>query len=86
MRVDPIFAFNSSQQHNPHTTQKTGASSGKAGSGIIFKEYLSANLQQASTPAVTPQVENQMAGLLMGYFTALKISSRTESKLEDNAS
>ena len=86
MRVDSVFAINTHQQHNPHTTQHTTASTGKSASGTIFEEYLRANMQKISTPAVTHQMENQIVGLLQGYFTPLRITSKTEPKPESSAS
>jgi len=86
MRVDSVFAINTHQQHNPHTTQPTTASTGKTTSGTIFEEYLRANMQQISAPVVTRQAENQIAGLLQGYFTPLRITQKTEPKLESSAS
>jgi len=86
MRVDSIIAINANQQHNPHQTQYAGNSTGKATSGIIFEDFLRANLQQESAPAVSHQTENQIAGLLGGYFSQLRITYKTEPKLEDSAS
>ena len=86
MRVDSIIAINDSQQHTPHTTQYTAASTGKSASGIIFEEYLRANLQKTSAPVVTKQAEDQLAGLLGGYFSQLRITYKTEPKLENSAS
>jgi len=86
MRVDSIVAINANQQHNPHTVKYAGTSAGKTASGIIFEDFLRANLQQESAPVVTHQTENQIAGLLGGYFSQLRITYKTEPKLEDSVS
>jgi len=86
MRVDSIIAINAHQQPNQNTAQYTGTSAVKDGSGAAFKDYLKANIQQLSTPEITGTVENQVAGLLMGYYTQLKITQKTESKSDSNAS
>ena len=86
MRVDSVFAINDHQQHNPHTVKYAGASTGKTASGLVFEEYLKANIQQISTPEVTRQTESQIAGLLRGYFAPMRIAQKTEPKPEDNAS
>jgi len=86
MRVESILAINTHQQHNPRTTEYAGASTGKTSSGTAFEDYLRANLQQVSTPVVTRQTENQLAGLLMGYITQLKVTPREDPKTEINAS
>jgi len=86
MRVDSILAINANQQHNPHTAKYAGTSTGKSASGIIFEDFLRANLQQESAPVVTSQTENQLAGLLGGYFSQLRITYKTEPKTEENVS
>ena len=85
MRVDSVIAINDHQQHTPNT-QSISASPGKSASGLIFEEYLKANLQQISSPTVSPQAENHIAGLLRDYFIPLKIAQKTESKQESSAS
>jgi len=85
MRVDSIIAINAHQQPNQNTSQYAGTSPVKNASGKVFEDYLRANLQQLSTPTVTRQVENQAVGLLMGYYTQMKIQ-KTESEQESNAS
>ena len=86
MRVDSIIAINANQQHNPHPTHYAGNSTGKSASGIIFEDFLRANLQKESAPAVSHQTENQIAGLLGGYFSQLRITYKSEPKLEDSVS
>ena len=85
MRVDSIISINAHPQHKPHTQEYSGFSAGKTTSGLTFEELLKANLQQASTPVVSRQTENQLAGLLFGYYTPLKITHREEPKTESNA-
>ena len=86
MRVDSIVSINAHQQQNPRTTEYAGISNGKATSGITFEEYLKANIEKISTPAVTRNTENQLAGLLMGYFTPLKMTQRDDPKTEISVS
>ena len=85
MRVDSVIAINDHQQHTPNT-QSISASPGKSASGLIFEEYLKANLQQVSAPVVTRSTESQIAGLLRGYFTPLKINRENETNEENDAS
>jgi len=85
MRVDSIISINAHQKHNPHTAEYTGISTGKTISGIAFEEYLRANLQKNSTPEVSRQTENQLAGLLIGYFTPLRFTHKEDQKTETNA-
>ncbi|MCL2820797.1 MAG: hypothetical protein FWD38_08235 [Oscillospiraceae bacterium] len=86
MRVDSIISINAHQKHNPHTAEYTGISTGKPSSGIAFEEYLRANIQKISTPTVTRSTENQLAGLLMGYFVPLKAAQKDDPKPEGNVS
>jgi len=85
MRVDSIISINAHQKHNPHTVEYTGNTSGKTISGLAFEDYLRANLQQVSNTAVSRQTENQLAGLLIGYFTPLIFTQKEEPKAENNA-
>ena len=85
MRVDSIISINAHQQQNPHTIEYAGSSTGKSTSGKAFEEYLRANLQQVSTQAVPRQTENQLAGLLMGYFPPLRYTQKEEPKTNSNA-
>jgi len=84
MRVDSIISINAHQQQKPHTIEYAGNQTGKTTSGKVFEEYLRANMQQVSTQAVPRQTENQLAGLLMGYFTPLRIANK-EEKTNSNA-
>jgi len=86
MRVDSVISINAHQQHNPHTTEYAGVSAGKTVSGLSFEDYLKANLQQVNAPEVSRQTENQLAGLLIGYFTPLRFSQKEEAKAESNVS
>jgi len=86
MRVDQIIAINAHQQPNQKTDQNIKTTSVKSISGMTFEDYLRANLQQLSTPKITGQTENQVAGLIMGYYTQLKIAQKSESKPESSAS
>ena len=85
MRVDSIVSINAHQQNNPHAIEYAGASAGKTASGKAFEEYLKANMQQVSTQEVPRQAENQLAGLLMGYFAPLKITFKEEPKTNSSA-
>ena len=86
MRIESIIALNTHEQYRPQNTQNTEAARSKSASGSIFEEYLKANLQQINTPVVTRNTESQIAGLLRGYFTPLKINQKTEPKEENDAS
>jgi len=86
MRVDAIISITAHQQHKPHTTEHTGISSGKTASGLTFKDYLNANMEKNSVYAVTRNMENQLSGLLMGYFTPLRMTHKDEPKKESNVS
>jgi len=86
MQVESVHAINAPMQDNPHIPQVTENQTGKTDAGILFEEFLKANLQQTSKPAITSQTENHITGLLLGYFVHPKIASKSEQKLEDNAS
>ena len=86
MRVNSIIAINAHQQPNQNTAQYTGTSPVKNVSGMAFEDFLRANLQQLSTPKITGTAENQVAGLLMGYYTQLRIAQKTEPKPDSSAS
>jgi len=86
MRIETITAINTQKQHDPHSTQNITAATHKSTSGSIFAEYLKANLQQVSAPVIPHHTENQIAGLLRGYFTPLKINQKLEPKQENDAS
>jgi len=85
MRVDSIISINANTHHTPHTADYSGISAAKTKSGIAFEEYLKANMQDLSKPVVSRQTENQLAGLLIGYITPLKITQK-ETKAESNVS
>ena len=85
MRVDSIISINAHQQQKPHTVEYTGASSGKTAAGKTFEEYLKANMQQTSNQVVPRQTENQLAGLLMGYYSSLRLTHKEEPKTKSNA-
>ena len=84
MRVDSIIAISANQQNSPRSKQYDNSPNDKNASGVSFEEFLKAKLQQTSSPTVTRQAENQVAGLLMGYFSSLKIA-KTEPKPKENA-
>jgi len=85
MRVDSIISINAKPQQHPRTRQYESSSPSKNASGISFSEYLKTNLQQTSNQPANHQTENQLAGLLMGYFSNLTVISKTEQKLKENA-
>jgi len=80
MRIDSILAINSTEQNKHSPTQHNSISHSKRSSGVNFQEYLNAHIQQASIPKISNQSENQLAGLLSGYFTQQKITQKDESK------
>ena len=86
MRIDSIHAINITEQNKHNPTQHTGASTGRNSSGLSFEECLNAHIQQASVPAILYQSENQLAGLLSGYFTQMKITQKDEVKSVSTAS
>jgi len=86
MRVETIISINAHQKKKPHTTDYAGLSNGKTASGKAFEDYLRANMEKVSTPVVSRHTENQLAGLLMGYYAPLKITQKEEPKTESNAS
>ena len=86
MRIDSIQAINNTEQKKHSSTQHIGTSTGRKSSDLSFNEYLNAHIQQASVPTVSLQSENQLAGLLSGYFTQLKITQKDEVKPISTAS
>ena len=87
MFVHPIVETNANHQHTPQTTTSISAVSNvKTATEISFAEYLRRNLQQASKPVITRQMENNIAGILWGYPLMTKTISRSKAELEDNAS
>jgi len=85
MRVESIISINAHQKHNQHTVEYAGNGAGKTISGIAFEDYLRAKLQQVNVPVVSRQTENQLAGLLIGYFTPPRLTLKEETKTEINA-
>jgi len=85
MRVDSIIPINANSQQSPKTRQYDSTSADKTVSGISFEDHLRARLQQTSSQTVTHQAENQLAGLLMGYLSNLRVINKTELKLKENA-
>ena len=86
MYVDSIIAINANPHHSPHTGQHDSTSNGKKSSAISFEEHLRNRLQQANVSATTSQAESQLAGLLLGYYSNLRMTSKTEPKSKENAS
>jgi len=86
MRIDSIHAINNTEQKKHNSTQPLGTSTGSSSSDLSFKELLNAHIQQASTPTVSHQTENQLAGLISGYLTQLKITQKDEIKQVSTAS
>jgi len=84
MRVDSIIAINTKQQHSPRTRQLSSTSTNENATGTSFEEYLRATLQQTSNTTSTRNAENQVAGLLIGYFSNLRIQNKTEPNPEGN--
>jgi len=82
MRVESIIAINPQQQNNEQVFPITKSSDDKTASGLIFQEYLKANLQTANTPVITRQTESQIAGLLWGTLRQMKITQNENSELE----
>jgi len=86
MRLDSIYALNSNEQNNHNPKANAAATAGKTTSGAIFEDILKAHIQQASKPAITQNAENQIAGLLLGYITPLRVTYKSEPELEISAS
>ena len=84
MRVDSIVAINATDQHTQRTQQYDNALNEKNVTGNSFEEYLRAKLQQTSNPIPVRNVENQIAGLLMGHFSNLRLLNKNEPKPEGN--
>ena len=80
MRIDSIQAITNTEQKKHSSTHHIGTPTGRKSSDLSFNEYLNAHIQQASIPTVSNQLENQLAGLLSGYFTQLKITQKDDAK------
>ena len=85
MRVDSIIPINANPQQSPRTRQYGSTATDKTVSGISFEDHFRASLQQVNNSTAVSQAENQLAGLLVGYFSNLRVLSKTESKLKENA-
>ena len=86
MRLESIHAINADKQSENHSKQNVGTLTDKSTSKVLFEEYLKARLQQVSTPEITRHAENQIAGLLLGYVSPLRITYKSEPELEISAS
>ena len=86
MRIDSIQAITNTEQKKHNSTHHISTSTGRKSSDLSFMEYLNAHIQQASVPTVSHHTENQLAGLLSGYFTQLKITQKDEAKPVSTAS
>jgi len=85
MRLESIHALNTNEQKKqPQISADTAI--GKNTPKVLFEDYLKAHIQQVSTPAITRHAENQIAGLLMGYITPLRVTYKSEPELEISAS
>jgi len=86
MRVDSIVSINANPQPSPRTMQYEVTSSDKSGSGKSFQEHLNAMLLQTNNSTTVNQAANPLPGLLMGYFTNLRVPNKPELKLKENVS
>jgi len=86
MRIDSIHAISTTEQNKHNSAQHVSTHADRNSSGMSFKECLNAHIQQASVPTVSYQSENQLAGLLLGYLTQLKITQKEEAKPVSSAS
>jgi len=86
MRVDQIISINATTQQSQRTNQYEGTSTTKSGQGTGFAEHMNAALQQANNASIIKQAESQLPGLLMGYFTNLRVTNKPEPKLKENVS
>ena len=86
MRIDSIQAITNTEQKKHNSAQLTSTSTSRKSSDLSFTEYLNAHIQQASVPTVSQHSESQLAGLLSGYFTQLKITQKDEAKPISTAS
>ena len=84
MLTNPIISINASN-NNRKSNQHVGETAVRSASGLVFEDYLKAQLQQVSNPVITRQAESHVAGLLMGYITPLKITFKSEPELEVSA-
>jgi len=82
MRVDSIVAINSQQPNSEPVFPVAKTSQSNTASGLLFQEYLKANLQNMNNMAIPRHIENQIAGLLVGHIKQLRISSRESSEPE----
>jgi len=86
MRVHSILEVNTNHQQNPSTSQNVGSvSSGDKSSGISFDDYLRSFIQQSDTQTVSRQEEDLAASMLWGRFPNLRVSSKVEPDLKDDA-
>jgi len=86
MRIDSIHAINITEQKKHNSSQQISTATGSNASDLSFKELLNAHLLQANSPPVLYQSENQLAGLLSGYFMQMKITQKDEVKPMNTAS
>jgi len=86
MRLESIHAINTNEKNNHQSNQNAGENAGKSAPRVLFEDYLKAQIQQLSAPTITRQTENQVAGLLMGYISPLRVSLKSEPELEISAS
>ena len=86
MRVDQIISINATTQQSQRTMQYEGTSNNKAVQSNSFAEHLNAALQQVNNAKIINQAESHLPGLLMGYFTNLKVPNKPEPKLKENIS
>ena len=85
MRIDSIIAISANPQQSPQTKSFDSVSIDKKTSGTSFQDHLRAKLQQPSNPTETRQAEDQLAGLLVGYLSNLRVTNKIETKVKVNA-
>jgi len=82
MRVESVIAITSQQPNSEQVLPISKTQHGTSTSGLIFQEYLKANLQNLQTPVVPRQTESQIAGLLLGNLRQMRVSRKDNTEFE----
>jgi len=86
MRVLSISEVNTQQQQNPFLLQTAGSNgTGKTASTVSFEEYFKSFFQQKNAPVAVKQPETHASGMYWGFYPSLKVSPKSEQKLDANA-
>jgi len=81
MRIETINEINTNKQRKSFSAHNQGAST-RSTSGLKFEDCLKAHIEKTAAPAITPLGENQVAGLLLSYFTQMKLTQKSEPRFE----